>query len=159
MKQISSKLYAEIDAMKGRSIGDDYYQAHIGIIEERIEKAGIRLAGVLNEVFKGGPVNGAMIPPPAMAQNQGAQTAQQTVCDQVYTTRLIDGSQMTLLSLGGAYPNQKITIMIKGSDRSKFTVAPEEAFKDKKICVTGIVVAYKGKPEIMVTDPKQITVQ
>lgn len=52
--QASSKLYAEVDAMKGRAIDDSYYQAHIGIVEDRIEKAGIRLAGVLNEIFKNG---------------------------------------------------------------------------------------------------------
>ena len=52
--QASSKLYAEVDAMKSRAIDDSYYQAHIGIVQERIEKAGIRLAGVLNEVFRNG---------------------------------------------------------------------------------------------------------
>ena len=34
--QISTRLYAEVDAMKSRSIDDSYYQAHIGIIRERI---------------------------------------------------------------------------------------------------------------------------
>ena len=46
--QASSKLYAEVDAMKSRAIDDSYYPAHIGIVQDRIEKAGIRLAGVLN---------------------------------------------------------------------------------------------------------------
>jgi hypothetical protein len=52
--EISSRLYAEIDTMKGRSIDDSYYQAHIGIIHERIEQAGVRLAGVLNQIFLNG---------------------------------------------------------------------------------------------------------
>jgi hypothetical protein len=52
--QASSKLYAEVDAMNGRSIDDSYYQAHIGIVRDRIEKAGIRLAGVLNTIFRNG---------------------------------------------------------------------------------------------------------
>ncbi|HET6255750.1 MAG TPA: S1/P1 nuclease [Puia sp.] len=52
--QASSKLYEEVDAMKTRAIDDSYYQAHIAIVQDRIEKAGIRLAGVLNEIFKNG---------------------------------------------------------------------------------------------------------
>ena len=47
------------------------------------------------------------------------------VCDKVYSTKLITGSNMTLLNLGGYYPNQLLTVMIKGKDRSKFNVAPE----------------------------------
>ncbi|RNL52426.1 S1/P1 nuclease [Pedobacter jejuensis] len=50
--QISSELYAEIDAMKTRNIGEEYYQKHIPMVERRIQQASIRLAGVLNEIFK-----------------------------------------------------------------------------------------------------------
>jgi hypothetical protein len=52
--QASSKLYEEVDAMKSRAIDDSYYQAHIVIVQDRIEKAGIRLAGVLNVIFRNG---------------------------------------------------------------------------------------------------------
>jgi hypothetical protein len=52
--QASSQLYAEVDAMHDRSLDDSYYQAHIGIVRDRIEKAGIRLAGVLNMIFRNG---------------------------------------------------------------------------------------------------------
>jgi hypothetical protein len=57
--QVSSDLYAEVDAMKSRAIGDEYYKKHIDIIQERIEKAGIRLAGTLNEIFKDGLAGGS----------------------------------------------------------------------------------------------------
>ncbi|GGI26312.1 S1/P1 nuclease [Pedobacter mendelii] len=50
--KISSELYAEVDEMKTRNIGDEYYQKHISMIELRIQQASIRLAGVLNEIFK-----------------------------------------------------------------------------------------------------------
>ena len=160
---ISSKLYAEIDVMNGRSINDSYYQAHLPIVQQRIEQAGVRLAGVLNEIFKGGPVNSAIIPPPPMADNQYPLVEEDvimgTVCDKVSGGRYIDGSGITFINLGGAYPNQKLTIMIKAEDRVKFKVAPETAFLDKLICVTGKQIMYKGKPEIMVTDPEQIKVQ
>lgn len=64
--QISSKLYAEVDAMKSRSIDEEYYKNHLPIINERIQQAGIRLAGVLNEIFKGGSINSTLIPPPSL---------------------------------------------------------------------------------------------
>jgi hypothetical protein len=155
---ISSQLYAEIDAMKGRAIDNSYYESHIRVNQERIEQAGIRLAAVLNEIFKNGPINGAMIPPPSVMAETTDQkkNSVQTICDKVFSVKVMDGSQLTLLNLGGGYPNQKLTIMIKGADRAKFPVAPEVAFQNKSICVTGTVIEYRGKPEIVVTDPGQI---
>lgn len=61
--------------------------------------------------------------------------------------------------MGGAYPNQKISVVIKGADRDKFKSAPEELYAGKTICVKGTVEIYKGRPEILVSDPKQIVVQ
>jgi hypothetical protein len=49
--QISSQLYAEVDAMGKRVIDDEYYQKHFPIVEKRIQQAGIRLAGLLNKVY------------------------------------------------------------------------------------------------------------
>jgi hypothetical protein len=61
-----------------------------------------------------------------------------------------------LLDLGGFHPNQQLTVVIKGQDRSRFTGKPEEYFKGKAVCVTGTIIDYKGKPEIVITDPKDI---
>jgi len=49
--QVSSKIYADIEA-SGYKAGDDYYLANIPIVQQRIEMAGIRLAGVLNGIFQ-----------------------------------------------------------------------------------------------------------
>ena len=54
--QISSKLYKEVDEMKTRNIGDEYYQEHIGMVKKRIQQSSVRLAGLLNEVFPEGYV-------------------------------------------------------------------------------------------------------
>lgn len=64
--QISSKLYAEVDTMKSRSINEEYYKRHMPIINLRIQQAGIRLAAILNEIFKGGSVNSTLIPAPVL---------------------------------------------------------------------------------------------
>jgi hypothetical protein len=49
--QISTILYREVNADGSTKLGKKYYKAHIGVVESRIEKAGIRLAGLLNGIF------------------------------------------------------------------------------------------------------------
>ena len=78
-----------------------------------------------------------------------------TICEKVFSTKLITPSNMTFLDLGGFHPNQMLTVVIKGEDRSKFKDAPDEYFKGRNVCVTGTVIDYKGKPEIVVSDPSQ----
>ncbi len=48
--QISSQLYTEV--VDGQELDYTYYPKHASIYKERIQKAGIRLAGLLNEVYK-----------------------------------------------------------------------------------------------------------
>ena len=47
--QISSVLYEE--AAANPDFDDDYYKDHLPIVQKRIEKGGIRLAGLLNMIF------------------------------------------------------------------------------------------------------------
>ncbi len=47
--QISSILYKE--TAENTNLTDDYYKAHLPVVQKQIEKAGIRLAGVLNALF------------------------------------------------------------------------------------------------------------
>jgi micrococcal nuclease len=79
-----------------------------------------------------------------------------TICDKIYGGKFLSGAGLTLIDMGGAHPNEVLTLLIKGDDRKKFKDAPEETFKDKAVCVTGTLVDYKGKPEIIITDPAQI---
>jgi len=65
---ISSKLYAEIDTMKSNTITDKYYDAHLPIVQQRVEQAGVRLAGVLNMIFSGAPINSSVMAPPPVAE-------------------------------------------------------------------------------------------
>ncbi len=51
--QISSILYREVEAPNGAVMGKEYYESHIPVVRQRIDKAGIRLAGLLNEIFAG----------------------------------------------------------------------------------------------------------
>jgi DNA/RNA endonuclease YhcR with UshA esterase domain len=62
------------------------------------------------------------------------------------------------LNLDQPYPKEIFTILIWGSDRSKFNV-PEKEFKDVKVCVTGRIQIYRGNAEIIATDSSQIQLQ
>lgn len=79
-----------------------------------------------------------------------------TICDKIYGGKFLEGPGITLLDMGGAHPNEALTLMIKGDDRKKFTGNPEDSFKNKAVCVTGTIIDYKGKPEIIITDASQI---
>jgi|GEM_PF-428294 len=80
-----------------------------------------------------------------------------TICDSVYSTKTLD--KISLINLGGAFPNELITVVIHKEDQSKFTSAPASMFLGNNICVTGIISEFKGKRQIVVTDPKQIIVK
>ncbi|MCR8560846.1 hypothetical protein KXD93_24525 [Mucilaginibacter sp. BJC16-A38] len=77
------------------------------------------------------------------------------VCDKVYNTLPLGGSNTTLLYLG-AENGKFLTVVVKGPENSKFKWHPEKDFKGRNVCVTGTVGDYKGKPAIYVTDVNQI---
>jgi hypothetical protein len=84
----------------------------------------------------------------------------QTVCGKVVSTRYAPRSkgQPTFLNLDEPYPSQIFTILIWGDDRSKFG-SPETQFRDADVCVTGKISNFRGAPEIVATEPNQITLR
>jgi len=81
-----------------------------------------------------------------------------TVCGTAVSTRYASSTKgrPTFLNLDKPYPNQVFTIVIWGSARDKFG-RPEVEYNEKRICVTGKIAEYRGKPEIVADDPTQIT--
>lgn len=177
--EMSSKLYAEVDAMKSRAIDDSYYEAHIGIVEQRLEQAGIRLAGVLNSLFKNGVAGGAgsqaaagsrsgaggsragagAVSPAGAGEGSAvridvkdaaAHVGENVIVSaKVYGHKALEG--LTLVNLGAAYPEQLLTVVLRGE-----ATALAEDIDGRMIRVTGKVEMYKGKPEIVVRDGKMI---
>jgi hypothetical protein len=82
---------------------------------------------------------------------------QATVCGKVVSTRYAESSRgsPTFLNFDQPYPNQVFTLLIWGSDRSKFG-DPETSYRGKRICVTGKITSFKGIPEVAASDPAQI---
>jgi hypothetical protein len=67
-----------------------------------------------------------------------------TLCDEVSSIKIFSDT-LTLINMGGNYPNQKYTIAIKGN---KITLDWAN-LKGKKLCVTGVYELHKGRPEIV----------
>jgi len=86
---------------------------------------------------------------------------EKTVCGIVAsaTYAIRSRGKPTFLNLDQPYPDEIFTIVIWGSDRNKFKNPPEVFFKGKRVCVTGIIETYRGKPRIVVRGPDQITVK
>ena len=74
-----------------------------------------------------------------------------TLCDTIYSLHIVSDT-LTLLNMGGVYPNQKYTVAIKGN---KITLNWAD-LKGKPLCITGVFELYKGKPEIEITEPGRI---
>ncbi len=84
-----------------------------------------------------------------------------TVCGSVDGGKFLENAnrQPTLLDMGGAYPNQALTLLIWGVNRSHFSYKPEEALKGKEVCVTGKIILFKDKPEIILDAETQVKVK
>lgn len=167
--QISSKLYTEIE--KGNNLNDDYYQTHIGVIEQRIDQGGIRLAGILNDIYSGKLFSYTFAPPVLPADNSStaqvvntttgpaktieAKDATSHLNENVTITAKVYGSKdfgsMILVNVGAAYPDSPLTVVLRSDAKSMGT-----QIDGKTITVTGKVIDYKGKPEIVVTDPANL---
>lgn len=50
------------------------------------------------------------------------------------------------------------TAVIFASDLKKFPVSVDSFYANKKVRVTGIIKEYKGKPEMVISEPSQIEI-
>jgi hypothetical protein len=74
-----------------------------------------------------------------------------TLCDVVSSVKIFSDT-LTLINMGGNYPNQKYTIAVKGN---KITLDWAN-LKGKNMCVTGVFEMHKNRPEIVAAQPDQI---
>ena len=82
---------------------------------------------------------------------------EKTVCGLVVSTRYLESgsSRPTFLNFDKPNPNQTFTVVIFGDDRKKFG-EPDVTYKNMRICATGKIEEYRGSPQIVARDPKQI---
>jgi hypothetical protein len=80
----------------------------------------------------------------------------ETVCGLVASTRYAFHArrQPTFLNFGGAYPDQAFTAVIWGDHRADF--GTPEKLAGSTGCVTGPIVLYRGKPEVVLQSGDQL---
>jgi DNA/RNA endonuclease YhcR with UshA esterase domain len=83
-----------------------------------------------------------------------------TVCGKVAGLRYFENSKNkpTFLNIGANHPNQLLTVVIWETARALFTGKVEDLM-DKEICITGRIILYKERPEIVIEKPEQIVIQ
>ena len=82
------------------------------------------------------------------------------VCDSVTGVHVSTGkSETTFINFGEPFPRNSFSVVIFQKDAESFSYKPAEFLDGKNICITGKVKLYKGKPEIIVYNEKQIRVE
>lgn len=84
-----------------------------------------------------------------------------SVCGLIFTAKYMQNSENkpVLLNMGAPYPNQLLTLVIYEEDRNQFAQAPEVLFKDKDVCVTGRILMYNNRPQIVIRKASQIQIR
>jgi DNA/RNA endonuclease YhcR with UshA esterase domain len=91
------------------------------------------------------------ITPAEAAKHVGEQVIVQGTVDQVVLTVNLT----THINFGGRYPNHVFTATIFKARQSFFSGV--KGYEGKVIQVRGVVRLYRGKPEIVLNDPDQLT--
>src|SRR6266550_1988105 len=92
-----------------------------------------------------------------------AQEASQHVGETVTVTGTVGDvghsqrSNTTFVNFGPPFPNHTFTAVIFASAASLFPDV--DSWKGKALSITGVVKMYRGKPEIVLESPKQVTAQ
>ncbi|MBK9224546.1 MAG: hypothetical protein IPO23_07795 [Flavobacterium sp.] len=83
-----------------------------------------------------------------------------TLCEKVIGTyQSKSESGVSYLNFGAPYPNHSFTVVIFKKDLEHFDYDPVAFLKNKTVCVSGTIVFYKNKPQIIASNPDQIVVK
>jgi DNA/RNA endonuclease YhcR with UshA esterase domain len=96
----------------------------------------------------------------AQGSNYTPQEAPKHVGETATITGTVDGVHQSgkgniFLNMGGKYPNQAFTAFIPSSSAAQFS-NPQQ-YEGRTVAVSGKITLYKGKPEIIVNSPSQIS--
>jgi hypothetical protein len=96
----------------------------------------------------------------AQTSNYAAADAAKHVGETATITDRVDGIHQSgkgniFLNMGGKYPNQAFTAFIPSSSAGQFS-QPQQ-YEERTVAVSGKITLYKGKPEIIVNSPSQIS--
>jgi DNA/RNA endonuclease YhcR with UshA esterase domain len=98
----------------------------------------------------------------AQTSNYKAPEAAKHIGETATITGTVDGVHQSgkgniFLNMGGKYPNQAFTAFVPSSNAAQFS-NPQQ-YEGRTVSVSGKITLYKGKPEIIVNSPSQISVR
>ncbi len=79
-----------------------------------------------------------------------------TVCGTVVATRVLKDAKGVIVNLDQRFPNTLFSFTIWQSNFPNFSYEPATYLLNKKVCVSGFVDSYKGKPSMDVRNEKAI---
>lgn len=82
-----------------------------------------------------------------------------TVCGTVAGGAHIVKGKITYLNFDKDYPNQPFMAVIWDGDLKHFKPEPHVWLKGQRACVTGMLITYKGTPEIVLKESGQLGVK
>jgi DNA/RNA endonuclease YhcR with UshA esterase domain len=96
----------------------------------------------------------------AQTSSYKAAEAAKHVGETATITDTVDGVHQSgkgniFLNMGGKYPNQAFTAFIPAASAAQFSQAQQ--YEGQIVAVSGKITLYKGKPEIIVNSPSQIS--
>lgn len=160
--RISSRLYAEA----GNHSGEDHNQQNTGVLNRRLELAGLRLANFLNTLFPyKGPftyhgIDNTVENFDFKVKDNYATTAKDAeshlgrmalLTSKVCGHKTVENTVM--IYLGAKYPSPQVTVILTGVSRLL-----AKHINGKTVMVIGKVINYDGRPAIEITDPRDVTV-
>ena len=83
-----------------------------------------------------------------------------TVCGTVVDSRYAKSSRgsPTFLNFDGTYPRHVFTVVIWENSRRNFPSKPESHYRNKRVCASGTIDTYGGKPQIEVRSNSQLQI-
>ncbi len=79
-----------------------------------------------------------------------------TVCGTVVATRVLKEAKGVIVNLDQRFPNSLFSFTIWQNNIPNFSYEPATYLLNKKICVTGLITKYRGKPTMDIRNEKSI---
>jgi len=80
-----------------------------------------------------------------------------TIFEKVESTYQSKGEKKTTyLNFGKPYPDSLFSVVIFEASLKNFSYSPADYLKGKRVRITGVVKMYKGKPQFVITEEKDI---
>lgn len=119
-----------------------------------LDEIGSHLGGVQHGAFSAGAVS--IVPTDAMTNVGRTATVWGVVASANYAvgTRA-NPTFLTVANSDQSGPDRALTAVIFGHDRAKFGT-PETTLSGRQICVTGHISFFRGRPEMILSTPRQV---